>query len=274
MEIIKADGTREVFKKEKLYGSLVRAGASETLADSIVAHISAELHDGDTTKEIYIHAHEILKREAEAPVAARYSLRNAILELGPTGFAFEKLLERLYQARGYTAETGVLLKGRCIEHEIDVLAEKENERILVEAKFHNSKGFKTDVKVTLYMRARFDDIEAGDPTFAGTCKCYVITNTKFTTNAIQYAECAGIQLIGWRYPEVGHLEDLIDEAGLHPVTCLSTLSKRNKETLMADDVVLCSALMDNPEKLEHLGLSGGQIKEVMEEAQYLCIPKK
>jgi hypothetical protein len=273
MEILKADGTKETFNEEKLRGSLLRAGADTRAADVVVAHIVRELHEGDTTIKIYKHAHELLMKEAETSVAARYSLRDAILELGPTGFGFEDLLQHLYEARGFKAESGVVVSGVCIEHELDVVAEKGNEKHFVEAKFHNNRTFKTDVKVPLYMRARFDDITAAEPKTT-QCECYIVTNTKFTQNAITYAECVGIKLIGWRYPEMGNLEDIVDEVGLHPLTCLTTLSKSNKEKLLNEDVVLCSVLMDEPEHLQQLGLSQEGIESVLEEARNLCIPAR
>ena len=50
--IIKADGTSELFKVEKLRRSLRRAGANKDEINDIVKHVEEELHDGIKTQEI------------------------------------------------------------------------------------------------------------------------------------------------------------------------------------------------------------------------------
>jgi hypothetical protein len=52
------------------------------MIDDIVRHIKGELKEGMTTSEIYQHAFSLLKKY-HAPVAARYSLKQAIIDLGP-----------------------------------------------------------------------------------------------------------------------------------------------------------------------------------------------
>jgi len=52
------------------------------------------------------------------------------------------------------------VRGKLVEHEIDVVAWNEEKLIMVEAKFHNQLGVKTDLKVILYVKERFDDLSA------------------------------------------------------------------------------------------------------------------
>ena len=59
-------------------------------------------------------------------------------------------------------------------------------------------------------------------------------------------------LIGWNYPEKGNLQDMIEQHGLHPVTCLTTLSEGEKKSLLAGGVVLCSAIKEKPQTLREL----------------------
>ena len=119
--VLKADGTKELFDVEKLRESLLHSGASQKVTDDVIAHVSSELADGMTTREIYQHAFEILHKE-EKPVAMKYSVRHAIMELGPSGFPFEDFVAEIFRAKGFEAVTGQVVKGFCTSHEIDVVA--------------------------------------------------------------------------------------------------------------------------------------------------------
>ena len=146
--VAKADGTEEPFNPEKLVASLMRAGAEHGLARDIARAVEAPLVSGTTTHEIYRRAFAKL-RDARRGVAARYSLKRALLEFGPSGFPFEAYLAELFRAEGYTAKTDQIVRGKCVEHEVDVVLQKGGITTYVEAKFHNAAGFKTDLK-TVY----------------------------------------------------------------------------------------------------------------------------
>ncbi|MEK7117523.1 MAG: ATP cone domain-containing protein, partial [Patescibacteria group bacterium] len=217
IEIIKANGEREAFDLQKLRNSLIRARATTSVADRIAEHIEQELKDGMTTRDIYRHAFEILERELK-PVALRYSLRKAVMDLGPSGFPFEKFVAEIFKAKGFQTQTDVVMPGRCVSHEVDVVAWNENKLIIVEAKFHNMLGVKSDLKVALYVKARFDDLANTVFNYGKERKideCWLVTNTKFSEQAITYAECKNMKLVGWNYPQKGNLQDLIEDAGLH-----------------------------------------------------------
>ena len=274
--IRKLDGTIEPFDPSKLTSSLQNAGATPEAAQTILSHIENELKEGVTTSHIYRHARRLLKKHSGAPVAARYSLRRAVLELGPSGYPFETLLGEIFKQKGYDVKVGETLDGKCVTHEVDVVAKNDKELILVEAKFHNAPGFKTDVKVALYIHARFLDLQAQNfdnlcPA-GGTAQSWLVTNTKFTENAIRYGKCVGITMIGWGYPSKGNVQDLIEEAGLHPLSCLTTLSAKEKETLYQNGVVLCRGVVDNPNVLELAGITGNKVATILNEAHKLCVP--
>lgn len=274
MLVIKLDGTQEPFDPEKLLHSLQNAGAEPSVAESILKQIQGEMKDGVTTSHIYRRARELLRKHTDHPVAARYSLRRAVLDMGPSGYPFEKLLGEVFRKRGYQVEVGKMIKGKCVDHEVDVIARNDTELILGEAKFHNNQSFKTDVKVALYIHARMLDLEAND--FDGLCPVggkthsYLITNTKFTDAAIAYGTCVGLTMIGWGYPHKGNVEDLIEEAGLHPLSCLTTVSRKEKEIFYQQGIVLCRTVADNPNLLESAGITGKKVDEVIAEANRLC----
>jgi hypothetical protein len=265
--IIKATGEREEFDPEKLRGSLMRSGASAEVADEIVAQIENELKDGDTTKDIYNHAFELLKKE-ESPATSRYSLRRAVMELGPTGFPFEKFVAEIFRTKGYETTTDFVAKGECAEHEIDIAAWNKEKLVFVEAKFHNELGIKSDLKVVLYIKARWDDLMGETFNFGRERKMdegWLITNTKFSESAIKYAKCRNMKLVGWNYPEVGNLQDLIEEAHLHPITCLNSSTPSDERLLMEAGVVLCKQARENPDILRQAGLAPDKIAKMMSE---------
>jgi hypothetical protein len=271
--IIKANNEKELFNINKLKSSLIRAGADTLLTEQIAEQIEHQIHDGMSTGEIYRHAFDLLHR-AHRPVAMRYSLRRSLLDLGPSGFPFEKFIGELFRQKGYSVTTDTFVHGRCVEHEMDVVAHNDEKLIMCEVKFHNQLGLKSDLKVALYVKARFDDLMRGTFAFGGKERKldegWLITNTKFTSSAIKYAECENLKIIGWNYPEKDSLVKMIEQSGLHPLTCLSSLKTTEKQTLMNKGVVLCSALRDNPHTLKELGLRDNEIQSVVEEANMIC----
>jgi hypothetical protein len=271
--IVKADGTREEFDPLKLEDSLRRAKTSEETVRKIVSHIYREIQDGISTEKIYAHAFELLHK-FERPVAARYSLRKAISELGPSGFPFEKFIAEVLKARGFEAITNQIVQGKCVDHEMDVVAWNNSKLFMAEAKFHNEFGLKSDFKVALYIKARFDDLLGEMFHFGGKERKldqgWLITNTKFTEKAIRYAECAGVRLIGWNYPKENNLHDMIADVNLHPVTCLTSLSGAEKRLLLERGITLCKTLREDSQALKALGLSAEKIAQVVTETDYLC----
>jgi anthranilate/para-aminobenzoate synthase component I len=124
--IIKATGEREEFNPQKLRNSLERSNASTETIEKIISQIEKELKTGDSTREIYAHAFALLKKE-EKPAAVSYSLRKAILDLGPTGFPFEQFVSEVFYSKGFETTTDYIAQGECVEHEIDIVAwNKEN----------------------------------------------------------------------------------------------------------------------------------------------------
>ncbi|MBI2474132.1 MAG: restriction endonuclease, partial [Candidatus Taylorbacteria bacterium] len=224
--ITKADGTKELFDPNKLAVSLITSGASKGTAKHIAEHVSKELDDGMSTSMIRDHAFFLLDR-MEKPASARYSLKRALAELGPSGFPFEQFVAEIFRARGFHVETNQFIRGHCAEHEVDLVAWNENKLIMTEAKFHNELGLKSDLKVALYVKARFEDLSGFEHFYGKKRKLdegWLITNTKFTEKAISYAACAGLKIVGWNYPEEDNLHELIVDSGLHPVTSISNLS--------------------------------------------------
>jgi hypothetical protein len=271
--VTKRDGTKELFEAGKLRKSLAEADAPSDVVEEIVSEITAECQEETTTDIIYTRAFDKLKKKRRS-FAARYSLRESLAELGPTGYPFEQFVAQIFAATDYETYVGVVMEGKCTRHEIDVVAENDDTFVLVEAKFHNSRSIKSAVQTPLYMRARFDDLSANDygdfDTEGKKVEHWLVTNTKFSSQAVEYGECAGIHMVGWGYPAEDNLEELITRADLQPVTALTSLSGSHKRELTKQGVVLCKTLRAEGDKLEGLGFKKEKIAEVMEEVNHLC----
>lgn len=276
--VVKASGERQTFSNKKLRSSLRRSGASKPVIDTIVSQVESEMRDGDSTRMIYKRAYAILrKQKGTLDIAADYNLRSAVMQMGPSGFAFEKFVGEIFKILGYSVEVGVIEKGWCVEHEVDVSARKGGVHHLVECKFHNQFGVKSDLKTALYVMERYRDIErhhehvrAEESRYHET---WLITNTKLTSKAVEYGNCAGMHVVGWNHPQKGNLQDLILETGVHPITALTTLSVGHKKRLLQDGVVLCREITRNPSVLRKLGISEKKSLDVLNQIDNVCTPK-
>lgn len=269
--IIKTDGTVEAFDGNKLEASLRKSGASERTAERIRHTIEATIAPGAMTNEIYRRAFQMLRHDARE-AAARYSLRRALFEFGPSGHPFEDFVAELFKKEGWLVEWRRMIPGRCVSHEVDVYATRGGERLAAELKYHNDPGYKTDVKTALYVKARFDDIWQCDAS-KQTCPVdhgMLITNTKFTSQAIQYAKCSGLELLGWSYPHDGNLYDRIVSNGLYPITALTTLKKSEKRLLIDQGVVTCELLRERKDLMRQMNMTPERIGTVMAETETLC----
>jgi hypothetical protein len=270
--IVKADGTKETFDPQRFALSLERSGAKPFTAERISDSIAATIAPGTSSKEIYSRAFALLRREAR-PIAARYALRRALLELGPTGHPFEDFVSHLYRAEGWEVETRKIMQGKCVFHEVDFYAshKAQNEFMAAELKYHNDPGYKTDLKVALYVKSRFDDIFSCDPSVR-TCpidRGILITNTKFTTEAIAYAECSKVELLGWGYPLKNSLFARMSRAKVYPITTLTGLSRAEKRILIDHGTIAVDEIIRDRTRLDPLHLSSEEVGKHLAEAEGL-----
>ena len=270
--IVKAGGEREVFDPIRLVASLERVGAGEYTAERISRTITETVVPGMSSREIYSRAFALLRRESR-PIAARYALRRALLELGPTGHPFEDFISHLYRALGWQVETRKMIKGKCVTHEVDFYAShpETNTFLAAELKYHNDANYKTDLKVALYVKSRFDDIFSCDAKIRACPidRGILITNTKFTSEAVAYAECAGVELLGWGYPVDNSLYQLMSQSKVYPITTLTRLTSSEKRLLIENGGIAVDEIIRNRRLLDVLHLSPDQIGEVLAEAEGL-----
>src|SRR5690606_17322776 len=257
VKVIKSSGKKVKFSLDKLRSSLRKSGADNETINQIIDKVRDELYPGISTNEIYNRAFALLKKKGSY-LASKYKLKKAIYELGPTGYPFERFISAILKYSGYETQVGEILQGACVTHEIDVIAHKDTTTTIVECKFHSEEGRNCNVKVPLYIASRYRDVKAyweSKPQNTKLNEGWVVTNTRFTLDALQYGKCAGLYLLSWDYPKNDSLRDRIDRLGLFPITVSTLLSSQEKQFLLSRDVVLCKDLIDNAFFLDHLGVS-------------------
>ncbi len=274
--ITKATGEKEAFQSEKLKQSLQRAGANHELIDNIVSEIESWITEGVTTKKIYAKAFALLRKKRNG-YAARYSLKNALMELGPSGYPFEHFVGQIFEIQGFETKVGQLVQGQCVQHEVDVVATQNHTQYLVECKYYNTQDKHANVQVPLYIRSRVNDIEAKRkqlPEYNGyTFYGWIVTNTRFTDDATDFGKCSGLHLVSWDYPKGHSLKDMIEKYRMFPITSLTELNKSEKQQLMSKGIVLCRQVVGNPKVLQDVGVSKSKQAKVLTEANDLCREK-
>jgi hypothetical protein len=195
------------------------------------------------------------------------------MELGPTGYPFEKYIGALMSKLGYETLVGQIIQGKCVTHEVDVIAWKNDLKILIECKYHNLPGKICSVQVPLYIQSRFIDVKTAwerlPENHGRNYQGWVVTNTRFSEDASTYGKCAGLNLIGWDYPQRGSLKDLVETTRLFPVTAISGLNKKHKQILIDNNIILCSEVAANPGTLDLLNLPPRQLKALKSEIEEL-----
>jgi len=263
--VTKMDGTKEPYNEDKIRTSAVRVGVPKLLQDQMLEDIRSRLYDKISTTEIFTLIKDFLHSTRSPYLATKYNLKDALSELGPSGYPFEKYVSLLLQAKGYECKINQILNGACVSHEVDIVAKKDGTTYFIEAKFHKSPHQRTDVRVALYIKARYDDLASAHPN--EMTLPWLITNTRFSTDAIKYAECQQIQLTSWGYPKNQGIMDLIEETHLHPITMLEGLTQEDKMRLLKSGVVTCQQLLD-PQN--HALIPQQFLKNNMPELKALC----
>jgi len=270
IKVIKLNGEQEPFSLKKVYGSAMRAGASSFLARTISSEIEKEVYPGITTAEIFKKVKERLRKE-NPKSALRFSLKEAMKKLGPAGFVFEDFVRQVLSRYGMDVSGNMILKGRCSKYEIDFLAEKEDIVYVGECKYRNSAGDKIDINVCLKSFAILDDVK-DNLRFKGKEVNYlIVTNTKFTDEAMRYAACKKMELLGWSYPKDLGLEDMVEERKLYPVTILPSFKGYLAEALRNEKIMLVEDILSlNVDKfVKKVNIPRKQFETLLKEAEIL-----
>ena len=269
--VTNASGRRERFDPKKIYRTSIRAGATRKLANEVVDQVSREVYDGISTRKILQMVLDTLRERQAENIASRYDLKCAIMRLGPEGFHFETFLSEVLRNHGYATRLRQHVQGLCVEHEIDIVAEKDGRTSMVEVKFHNASGIYTGLKEALYTYARFLDLKQGHE--RGLCESFddawLATNTRASLEARRYASCKGIRLLGWKHPPKRGLERMIEAKRLYPTTVIHDLDDKTFGSLVDAGIILLKDLAEaSPSALaESTGMDQGMARGLVDRAK-------
>jgi hypothetical protein len=266
----KGDGRLEPLDYNKVRSALRKAGASSALAEEVIDSLAQKAYQNMPTSEIYSLAFESL-RKLRPGAAARFGLKNALLKLGPDGYPFETFMAALLKGRGYSTVLRQIVQGKCVQHEIDIIAtrgqyqEKPPTKCIVECKFHNSPHFECHIQTALYCWARFLDVQARNPDIDSA---WLATNTKFSRDVISYSDCVGLKLLGWSFPGNESIQARIEENKIYPITILPSLDRRTFTSLHNAGIITVKELaFAQHEKLRELHLKDKVIERLKHEAK-------
>ena len=266
--VTKQDGSKEKFNPEKVRRALRRTGLTTKEANTALKILYPHLKDGITTRQIYSKLYSII-RSLRPEKKYRFNLKRAFQLLGPSGYDFEDYTAKLFRRLGYTTELRVIPSGKCVTHEIDVIARKGKEKLMVECKFRNEPGAKCRIQTALYIYARFLDLVDGAKLHSKRpfTKPCLVTNAKFSSDAREYSRCRGMRLIGWRYPAQESLEILADRTKCYPVSVIN-MKHHTLRKLLKNKFITVQDIPDDSEELVRIvGLSPSNAKRIVKEAK-------
>lgn len=275
MYIVKSTGERVRFDLRKIRASLRRAGASRDVADRVANAVTERIVDGMPTKGISKLVNRQLRREHQS-LLYRYSLQDALLKLGPAGFRFERYVASILQAYGYKTSMPEELPGLCVRHEVDVVAEKDGKRIMIEAKFRNDFEYFVRLKDVMATWARFVDLNEGAAARnqKGFDEAWIVTNGRISSRSMKYGACRELKLLGWNYPSERTFASYVDHVSLYPVTVLHELKPDEVARFADRGLVLCRQVADLSAKrlAERVGLPLGRAEAVIRTCRQIILP--
>ena len=234
MKVIKNSGDKEKFDSKKIYNTILSAGGSRKIAKETISLAKKKFKENATTKEILEFVLNNLKKEPG--LKQRYDLKRAIMSLGPTGFPFEQFFAKLLENYGYKTKTDQKLRGKKIIQEVDIVATKDK-KYMVECKYHNDLGTITRLHPAMYTYARFLDLNKysfDEP--------WLVTNTKCSWDAINYASGVNLKITSWNFPKNDSLQKLIQDKNLYPVTILIGVDEEIKKSLFGAGFIVLKDL--------------------------------
>jgi len=248
--VTKADGTKQLFDREKVVRTCLRMGANREVAEKIAEKIEMNIYDGIETRRILQMIFRQLSKHKPA-IKHLIDLRRALSLMKPKP-DFERFIQILLSEHGYEVTPNQIIRGKCVEHEVDAIASKNDVKYIVEVKHHYNHHTLTGLDVSRIARAVIEDVNEGYELGLNKLKIdkvMIVCNTKLSEHAKRYAECRGIDHIGWSSPPDRDLQTMIEKKKLYPITYLKGLKTATKEKLSSSGIILLRQLTKNPEEL-------------------------
>ena len=242
--VIKADGTKQPFSLKKIIRTCIRMGATQADAKSIADEIETRIYDGISTKKILQMIFRKLKKYKPV-IKYQIDLRRALSLINPAP-DFEQFVRLLLNEHGYEVTPNQIIRGKCVEHEVDAIARKNGKTYLVEVKHHYKFHTPTSLDISRISRAVFEDVSEGYEHGLNNLKidnAMIVCNTKLSEHAKRYAECRGIHHIGWSSPKNYDLQTMIEQKKLYPISYLKGLSAGSRNKLSSNGTLLLKQLI-------------------------------
>jgi len=244
IHIRKADGTSQLFNREKVVATCLRMGATKETAEAVAKSVESRIYNGVESREILRMIFQTLGRYKPA-VRHHIDLRRALglLRSKPD---FEVFVQVLLSEHGYEVTPNRILRGRCVEHEVDAIARKDGQTYIVEVKQHSDYHTPTGLDVARIARAVLEDLVEGYEAGLNQLKvdrAMIVCNTRFSEHAKQYARCRNILHIGWSSPPERDLQTMIKERNVYPVTYLRGLKILTRDRLASVGIVTLRQLV-------------------------------
>jgi hypothetical protein len=267
--ITKSDGSRQVFQKEKVLDTCLRMGATREVAEHVTDRVEQEIYNGIESKRILSMIFRQLGRYHPS-VKHHIDLRKALALMDPKP-DFEQYVRLLLEGQGYQVTPNTIIRGKCVEHEIDAIAKKDGRTYIVEVKHHSNHHTLSGLDVDRISRAIFEDISEGFELGMNSTRlerAMIICNAKLSDHAKRYAECRGIEHMGWRYPQNRGIDAIIEGKKLYPITYLKNLDSTSMRKLTSRGVLLLTQLVESrPETLaRETGIAIKRIQVLQEQS--------
>jgi hypothetical protein len=270
--VTKADGTRQLFDKKKIIKTCLVMGATGEVGEEIANKIEMQIYDGIETSKILQMIFR-LSRRYKTRGRHLICLRKSLSLLNPKP-DFERFIQILLGEHGYEVTPNTIVKGRCVEHEVDAIVRKNGLTYMVEVKHHFNFHTYTGLDESRIAWAVLEDVAEGFELGLNDFKinkAMIVCNTKFSEHAKMYAKCKGIHLIGWSSPIDHGLQTLIEEKKMYPITCIRGLKTSVRNKLLNAGIILLRQLMEKSPKAfeKETGITEETLKPIIKNAKII-----
>jgi hypothetical protein len=244
--VTKADGSKQLYSREKAVQTCLRMGADRQVAEQIANQVERRLYDGITTRKILQIIFSLMRKPKPA-VRHLFDLRRGISLMEPKP-EFEVFIQEILAHSGFQVKPNTILKGLCGEHEVDAIATKNGLTYFVEAKHHFTYHALTGLDETRIARAILEAVTEGYQQGVTKIKldtAVIVTNTRYSKHALNYGSCRGIVQIGWTTPEGSGLRDVVEKHKLYPLSCLRGVNVETRLLLVDASIVFIKQVLEH-----------------------------
>jgi Holliday junction resolvase-like predicted endonuclease len=247
-------------------------GATREVADGVAERVEQGVFDGIESKRILSMIFRQLGRYCST-FKHHIDLRKALSIMEPKP-DFEQYIRILLAEQGYQVTPNMIVRGKCVEHEIDAIAKRDGKTYIVEVKHHVNHHALSGLDVDRISRAIVEDIMEGFKLGLNSInleKAMIVCNVKLSEHAKRYAECRGIEHIGWRYPPDRGIDRMIEEKKLYPITYLKNLDSASMRKLTSRGVLTLKQLVEGSSETlcENTKLPRKRIQSIQQQARII-----